>query len=93
MAVIAEPSPSAKEHQGCRVCGCSSLRDDFNALRKELEERLLGVIRAQIEKLNRDSHNLSQSVLKIEKTLTKLDPEFDLNDNLQPVAEVTPVQQ
>ena len=78
-----ESSAPLKNSRACELCGCSSVKDDFNSLRKDLEQRVLGPIEAQLEKLNRDCHGLSRSVLRIAEALTKLAPDFDLNDKLK----------
>ena len=78
-----ESSAPLKNSRACELCGCSSVKDEFNSLRKDLEQRVLGTIEAQLEKLNRDCHGLSRSVLRIAEALTKLAPDFNLNDNLR----------
>ena len=73
---VSDESSLLKNSRTCGSCGCSSVKADLNSLCKDLEQRVLSTIEAQLERLNRDCHGLSQTVLRIAKALTKLAPDF-----------------
>ena len=88
-SVVKTPSLDNRDHH----CSCSSVRTELATLWKKVEERLLGPVTAQLEKLQRDYSGLARSVVRINQTLSKMNPDHSLYDKLEPVSGLkTPLQ-
>ena len=65
----------------CTSCG-DSINKTLSSLTDEIVQRVLRAVMLRLEKLERDSYDLSKEMRKVSQTLTKQDPDFSLCDKL-----------